>query len=68
MTLRELLAAHPEWADLPVVFYQQDGSYVRVEGTAGMPGGAWIYEGREPREGDDDEPTGDKVLVFDGDC
>ena len=34
MTLKELLDANPDWADLPVVVYCEDGSYDYV-GQAG---------------------------------
>lgn len=49
MTLQELIATHPEWADLPVVVHRQDGGYDYIGEGAGS-----VYV-------DDDDG---KVLVF----
>lgn len=34
MTLKELLALHPEWADLPMVVLGHSGEYAEVGGAA----------------------------------
>ena len=33
MTLKELLDANPDWADLPIVVYREDGTYDYVGGA-----------------------------------
>lgn len=52
-TLRQLLDTHPEWADLHIVVYRDDGTlhYLGAQGSA--------YEHQ-----DDNEPDCPKVLVF----
>ena len=55
-TLRSLLEEHPEWADLPIVVYQPDGScdWVGFSGT--------VYPGTI-----EDEVDGEvEVLTFAG--
>jgi hypothetical protein len=59
MTLRELVAEHPEWLDHTLVVYTGHGySYI---GASGL-----VYETdeMEDKDGRDCEATGIKLLVF----
>lgn len=52
-TLRSLIEQHPEWADLPIVVYREDGSY------------DWVgHSGDVYTDKDEDEDA--TVLVFAG--
>lgn len=55
MTLRELLQAHPEWADLPIAVYDPENDLYHFLGASGT-----IYEATI----DDPEPV--DVLVVAG--
>jgi hypothetical protein len=62
-SLRRLIAEHPEWADLPLVVYREDGDYDFV-GT--LDGAASVYptDLTTARSDDDPTPTLLRVLVF----
>jgi len=51
VTLRTLMKEHPEWADLPIAVYREDGSYDYVGGS----GAVYHTEDGE-----------DEILVFTG--
>ena len=53
MTLKEILAEHPEWADLPVAVYRVDGEHELVGESATV----YEYE---------DEETKEKFVIFAG--
>ncbi len=59
MTLRELIEQHPEWADLPIVVYREDGHYDYV-GCSGT-----VYEDEDRQEWQE-EGGGVRVLVVAG--
>lgn len=60
MTIKELLTEHPEYLNLTMVVYRQDGAYEYVGEDAS------VYVGKEMKdiEGKDCEPTGRELLVF----
>ena len=55
MTLRELIAQHPEMADLDIVVYSPDGEYHYV----GASGSVYVDE-----QDEGDEASNVPVLVF----
>ena len=57
VTLATLLRDHPEWADLPLVIYSDDGEYHFV----GASGSVYV-DNDEDNEDDENTP----VLVFAG--
>ncbi len=59
MTLKELLALHPEWADLPIAIYGNSGEYSFLEGGASVYKAVYFVDG-----GEDDLDPGEDVLVF----
>lgn len=61
MNLRELYEQHPEWHDLPLVVYREDGLYDYIDG-AGMVYPGKDYPGTDFDNEDDLGP--DNVLVF----
>jgi len=56
-TLRSLIEEHPEWADLPLVVYREDGEYDWV-GCSGA-----VYDHNPADDGIEDAQH---VLVFAG--
>jgi len=60
MTLNDLLKAHPEWADLPIAVYRNDGGLDYLGGA----GSAYQSEDWEDLNAEAIEGTGSPVLVF----
>ena len=64
MTLRELVAKHPEWLDHTLVVYNSN-SWKAYDYIGGV---GRVYEDNEMEDvpGKDCQPTGNKLLVFTG--
>lgn len=58
MSLKELLAKHPDWADLPIVVYRPDGQYDWLDGAASA------YTDTTHEDPDNEASPEVKVLVF----
>ena len=57
-TLREILEAHPEWADIPIAIYRADGTYDF------LGGGGTVY--LDDKYSEDDGTKHTEVIVFAG--
>lgn len=74
MTLRQLIAAHPEWLDHTMVVYTDALGHERVCDFKVDPkemGSASVYEYTEPEDEEHDPETavvgpGEKCIVFSG--
>lgn len=60
MTLRQLLAEHPEWADLPIVVYTPSGEYSYV----GAGCRVYTNETCDDPDADMEDPATKKYMVL----
>lgn len=60
-TLKEILEAHPEWADIPIGIYMPDGHYDYLDGA----GSVYLDEQDDVEVWEEGEYRG-PVIVFSG--